>query len=125
MSQSGNKHGVGPIRRISNAFFYSLSGLKACYKTEQAFRQELFLFIILCPIPFFLNIASPSKALLVFSLFLVLIAELVNSAIEALADRISTEQHELIKKAKDIGSAMVLVSILAAILIWLIVLFGL
>ena len=125
MNQGENKHGVGPVRRISNAFFYSLSGLQACYKTEQAFRQELVLFIVLCPIPFFLNITSSSKALLVLSLILVLIAELINSAIEALADRISTEQHELIKKAKDIGSAVVLVSILAAMLVWLIVLLNL
>ena len=90
----------------------------ACYKSEQAFRQELFLCLILFPIPFLLPIDPVEKALMVYVLIQVLIAELANSALEAIVDRISLEHHPLCKVAKDIGSALVMLSLIAVALVW-------
>ena len=81
------------IQRIIKAIGYSLDGLKSCFATEAAFRQELLLIILLCPIPFYLETTGTEKALLYLSLIIVLIAELFNTAIEAVVDRISTEHH--------------------------------
>ena len=110
--------------RVVNAFFYSLAGVRAAFRDEAAFRQELLLAVLLIPFAFFMPVSGIGKALMIASVVLVLIVELLNSAVEAVADRISFEKHELIKKAKDVGSAAVLVALLNVPVVWLLVLFG-
>lgn len=110
------------LRRILNAFGYSLAGLRAAYKHEDAFRQELHLAIILIPLALLLPATHIGKALMIASVLLVLIIELINSAIEATVDRISLENHDLAKRAKDIGSAAVFVSLLNVLITWALVL---
>lgn len=112
------------LRRILNAFFYSLDGLAAAYRHEDAFRQEVLLAAILIPAAFFLPADGIGRALMVASVLLVLIVELLNSAVEAAVDRISLENHLLAKRAKDIGSAAVFLSLLNVPAVWLLVLFG-
>jgi diacylglycerol kinase (ATP) len=112
------------LQRVWNALFYSLEGLRAAYRHEDAFRQEVFLSLLLIPTAFFLPVAGIGKALMVASVLLVLIIELINSAIEATVDRISLESHKLAKRAKDIGSAAVLVGLVNVALVWGLVLFG-
>lgn len=99
------------LRRIWNAFHYSRAGLAAAFRNEDAFRQEVFLALILIPAAFFVPTSGIGRALLIGSVLLVMIVELLNSAIEATVDRISTDHHELAKRAKDIGSAAVLLAL--------------
>lgn len=106
------------LTRIWNAFKYSLDGLRAAYKHEDAFRQEVLLAIILIPTALLSHTGGVEKAMLIASVLLVLIVELVNSAVEATVDRISLEQHRLAKRAKDIGSASVLITLLNLALVW-------
>ncbi|MDC0611397.1 diacylglycerol kinase [Vibrio sp.] len=106
------------IKRLFYAGIYSAQGLKAAWKNEAAFRQEIFVIVPLCLIALSLKITVIEQLFLVTSLVFVLIAELFNSAIEAVVDRISDELHELSGRAKDIGSAAVLISIFLAIFIW-------
>lgn len=103
---------------------YSLDGLKAAYQHEDAFRQEVFLSLLLIPFALALPISGMGKALMVASVLLVLIVELLNSAIEATVDRISLENHNLAKRAKDIGSAAVLLCLCNVVIVWLLVLFA-
>lgn len=110
------------LRRVFNAFFYSMAGLAAAYRNEDAFRQELWLAAVLIPLALFLDVGTLGKALMVASVLLVLIVELLNSAIEATVDRISLEQHLLAKRAKDIGSAAVLISLMNVAAVWALVL---
>jgi len=112
------------LQRVWNALFYSLDGLRAAYRHEDAFRQEVFLSLLLIPAAFFFPVSGIGKALMVASVLLVLIIELVNSAIEATVDRISLENHKLAKRAKDIGSAAVLVGLVNVALVWGLVLLG-
>jgi diacylglycerol kinase (ATP) len=112
------------LRRVWNALFYSFEGLKAAYRHEDAFRQEVLLAAILIPAAIFMPANGLGKALMVASVLLVLIVELLNSAIEATVDRVSLENHRLAKRAKDIGSAAVLISLLDVVVVWLLVLFG-
>ena len=112
------------LRRVWNAFHYSLDGLRAAYRHEDAFRQELWLALALVPTALWLGDSGVAKAILVGSLALVLLAELLNSAVEATVDRISLENHLLAKRAKDIGSAAVLVSLCNVVLVWGLVLFS-
>ena len=112
------------LRRILNAFVYSLEGLAAAFRHEDAFRQELFVAAILVPAVFFLPASGTGKALMISSVLLVLIVELLNTAVEAAVDRISLENHLLAKRAKDIGSAAVFLSLLNVAAVWLLVLFG-
>jgi len=112
------------LKRIWNAFKYSLDGLRAAFKHEDAFRQECLLAIVLIPIALFISVPGPSKALLIASVLLVLIVELMNSAIEAVVDRVSLERHRLAKRAKDIGSASVLITLVNLALVWGFVIFG-
>jgi diacylglycerol kinase (ATP) len=112
------------LLRIWRAFRYSLSGLSIAFGHEHAFRQELMLAVVLVPIALFLPVAGTSKALMIGSVILVLIVELLNSAIEATVDRISLEAHTLAKHAKDIGSAAVFLSLINVAVIWALVLFG-
>lgn len=110
------------LSRVWHAFFYSLDGLKAAIRHEDAFRQELLLALICIPLALWLETAAAGRALMIAALFLVLIVELVNSAIEAVVDRVSLENHHLAKRAKDIGSAAVLLSLVNAAIIWILVL---
>lgn len=109
--------------RVVRAAGYSMKGLKAAYKYEAAFRQEVWLACILLPLALFLGNTGIEKALLAGSILLVLVAELLNSAVESVVDRIGSEFHELSGRAKDIGSASVFVAMVLAGLTWLLVLF--
>jgi len=113
------KPGNTGLTRIIKAGGYSIQGLKAALKHEAAFRQESLLFLLLTPLAFFVGDSVVEKLLLISSLFIVLIVELLNSAIEAVVDRIGSEQHELSGRAKDIGSAAVFVSLLLVAVVWL------
>ena len=119
-----NKAGKKGITRVIDAAGYSWAGLKAAFKNEAAFRQELALFIILAPLALWLGDNGVERALLIGSLFLVLIVELFNSEIEAVVDRFGGELHELSGRAKDIGSAAVLVAIINVFVVWLLVIAG-
>lgn len=112
------------LRRVWNAFHYSIDGLRAAYLHEDAFRQEIWLTLVAIPLALWLGESGPARALMIASVLLVLIVELVNSAIEATVDRISLERHELAKRAKDIGSAAVLIALANAAVVWGLVLLG-
>ena len=112
------KPGETGLTRVVHAFGYSLQGIKAALKHEAAFRQEVALFVILAPAVFWLGSTWLEYAVLMGSLFLVLIVEIVNSAIEAVVDRFGEEHHELAGRAKDMGSAAVLFSLLNVVIIW-------
>ena len=123
-SQIESPHkGKTGLLRVWNAMLYSIAGLKAAYQHEDAFRQEVQLAILLIPLAFFLPASGLGKALMIASVLLVLIVELLNSAEEATVDRVSLEHHRLAKRAKDIGSAAVMMSLVNVIVIWLLVLF--
>jgi diacylglycerol kinase (ATP) len=107
------------LARVWRAFFYSHDGLIAAYKNEAAFRQEVWLALVLIPLSFFLPVSTLGKALMIASVLLVLIVELLNSAIEAVVDLASPGQHELAKRAKDMGSAAVLISLVNVGCVWL------
>ncbi|KCV62845.1 prokaryotic diacylglycerol kinase [Bordetella bronchiseptica 99-R-0433] len=113
---------TGGLRRILNALRYSLQGLKAAIKYEAAFRQELVLAILLVPAAFFLGRTTDEVFILIASVILVLVAELLNSAIEALADALSVETHPLLGRAKDLGSAAVMLMLLFTLAVWVAVL---
>ena len=128
---AGASHGVASphkgkagIRRIWNALIFSLEGFAAAFKHEDAFRQEVAAAAILIPVALVLPASGPGKALMIAAVLLVLIVELLNSAIEAAVDRISLENHRLAKRAKDIGSAAVMLSLVNVPVVWLLVLFG-
>jgi len=110
------------ITRLLNAFNYSCAGLREAYRNEDAFRQEMFLAAILLPLAFFLEPSAYGRVLMITCVFLVIIIELLNSAIEATVDRISLDDHNLAKRAKDIGSAAVLISLVNLVAVWLLVL---
>ena len=110
------------LNRLINALKYSIAGTLAAFKHEDAFRQEVVLFLILAPIALFLTNAPSERALMIGSLILIIIIELLNSAVEATVDRISIKHHKLAKRAKDIGSAAVFFSLINAVIIWLIIL---
>lgn len=109
--------------RIWHAFGYSCAGLAAAFKHEDAFRQEVLLACVLTPLAFFLPVSGTARALMVGSVLLVLIVELLNSAVEAVVDRVSLEDHHLAKRAKDIGSAAVFLSLVNVAIVWLLALF--
>lgn len=104
--------------------FYSAEGLRAAYRHEDAFRQEVLLALLLIPLALILPVSGVGKALMIASVLLVLIVELLNSAVEATVDRVSLEHHRLAKRAKDIGSAAVMISLVNVVVIWLLVWFG-
>ena len=105
-------------RRIKNALHFSLEGLRACYNGEEAFRQEVWLATFLIPLSIILPISALSTALLIASVLLVMIVEILNSAVEAVVDRISKDHHLLSKKAKDMGSAAVFLSLVNLVIVW-------
>lgn len=108
----------GGLLRLAGALRYSAQGFKAALLHEAAFRQELFAFVLLTPVAIWLGESLAERALLIGALFFVLIVELLNSAIEALADTITLDHHPMIGRAKDLGSAAVMLSIGLATLIW-------
>lgn len=112
------------IRRIIDAAGYSWSGLKAVFKSEAAFRQELALCAILVPLSLWIDVTKGQRAMMLASLFVLLIVELLNTAIETVINRISTEIHPLSKLAKDIGSAAVALSIGMVVMVWGVILLG-
>ncbi len=111
----------GGFGRIIRAFGWSIAGLKAAFLKEAAFRQELLACVILTPLGFYLGETGVEKALLLGSLLLVLIVELLNSAVEAVVDRVGTEEHDLAAQAKDMGSAAVFLALLNVAVVWLLV----
>lgn len=117
MNESPFKGKTG-LRRVWNAFHYSLAGLRAALRYEDAFRQEALLAALLIPLACWLPVSGAGRALLIGSVLLVLIVELLNSAVEAAVDRISLENHRLAKRAKDIGSAAVLLALLDVAAVW-------
>lgn len=112
------------LRRLWNACHYSIAGLAAAYRHEDAFRQEALAAAVLIPLALFLPVTGIGRALMIASVLLVIIVELLNSAIEAAVDRISLDDHLLAKRAKDIGSAAVLLSLINVAAVWALVLFG-
>lgn len=122
-AESPHKGKTG-LTRIWNAFLYSLDGLRAAFRHEDAFRQEVLLAVVLIPTALLAPASGTGKALMIGAVLLVLIVELLNSAIEAAVDRISLENHLLAKRAKDIGSAAVMLSLVNVPVVWLLVLFG-
>jgi len=119
---SSPKPGAADLGRIVRAFGYSLQGLRAVWRHEAAFRQEVLVAVLLVPLGLWLGTNGVERALLVGSWLLVMIVELLNSAIEAVVDRVGPESHELSGRAKDAGSAAVLVAIALAVLVWALVL---
>jgi diacylglycerol kinase (ATP) len=110
------------LKRLVNACFFSIAGFKATWQHEEAFRQEVFLFVVTTPIALWLNVSNIEKVLLIGSVVLVLLVELLNSAVEAVVDRVGFEHHELSGRAKDIGSAAVMLSLIWAGVTWALIL---
>ena len=123
MEESPYKGKTG-LRRVWNALHYSMAGLAEALRHEDAFRQEAILAALLVPLAFVLPVGGTGRALMIASVLLVLIVELLNSAIEAAVDRVSLDRHHLSKRAKDIGSAAVLVALVNVALVWACVLLG-
>ncbi len=110
------------LRRLINAFGYSMDGFKAAYQNEDAVRMEVLMSVVLIPLALYLGHTGLDKAVMIACVVLVVIVELLNSAIEATVDRISLENHHLAKRAKDIGSAAVLLSLANLTVVWALVL---
>lgn len=110
--------GAQGITRLINAFGYSRDGLASAWKHEAAFREEVLLAAVAIPLGLWLGQGGLEKALLVGTVLLVLVVELLNSAVETVVDRVSDEHHELSKRAKDIGSAAVLITLLLTGAVW-------
>lgn len=114
--------GLFDLARVWRAAGYSLAGLRTVLENEVAFRQELALFVVLAPLGWWLGQDGVERALLIGSLMLVLIAELLNSAVEAVVNRIGPDRHALSGQAKDIASAAVFVSLVLVVVVWALVL---
>ena len=110
------------LARVIDATGYSFQGLKAQWRHEAAFRQELLLFLIAVPLALYFGDTGMERALLVFVVGLVVIVETINSAMEAVVDRVGDEYHELSGRAKDMGSAAVFLALVLAAAVWLLVL---
>lgn len=123
MMESPYKGKTG-FKRIFNALVYSIDGLVAAFRHEDAFRQELALALILVPVALSMPVTATGKALMILAVLLVLVVELLNSAVEAVTDRVSLENHALAKRAKDLGSAAVMVSLAGVPIVWTIVIAG-
>ncbi|ENV04033.1 MULTISPECIES: diacylglycerol kinase [Acinetobacter] len=116
--------GKSGLKRILNATGYSISGFKAAYKNEAAFRQIVLINLILIPVSFFLDVTRSEHVLLIIVCLFAMIVELFNSAIEAVVDRVSLEKHQLSKNAKDMGSAAQFVALSIIAITWLFILLG-
>jgi len=118
VSEESPFKGKTGLRRVWNALRYSMSGLRAAYTCEDAFRQEVLLALVLIPLSFFLPVPWIGRAAMIASVLFVLIVELINSAIEAVVDRVSLDRHHLSKRAKDIGSAAVFLALFNVVVVW-------
>jgi diacylglycerol kinase (ATP) len=116
----GNSNARG-IRRILNAIRYSFAGFKAAWINEEAFRQEIITAIFVIPLGLWLGVSGTQRAILIGIYFIIPLTELLNSGIEAVVDRIGEERHELSGRAKDLGSAAVLLSIFIVSVVWIII----
>ena len=110
------------LKRFINAFFFSITGFKAAWKNEEAFRQEVVVFLFATPLAFWLGKNKIEIVLLIASIGMILVVELLNSAVETVVDRVSVEYHELAGRAKDICSAAVMLTITLAVATWLLIL---
>ncbi|MGD9161360.1 MAG: diacylglycerol kinase [Desulfobacteraceae bacterium] len=106
------------LKRLVNAFFYSVAGFKAAWKNEEAFRQEILVGIVMIPAGFLLGTTGTQRAILILSYLIIPLVELLNTAVEATVDRVGMEKHELSGRAKDLGSASVFLSICIAAIVW-------
>ena len=118
MTSAANLKGKKGLTRLINALGYSRDGIRAAWQSEAAFREEILLATITIPLAFYLGKTGVDRALLVSSIILILIVEILNSAVEAVVDKASPEKNELAKRAKDMGSAAVLFSLINATAIW-------
>ena len=116
----GNKN-ESVIGHIKNAFIYTFAGLETAWKNELAFRGEIVVAMVMVPLGLWIGRSAVERSLLIASILLILVTELLNSAIEAVVDRIGTERHELSKRAKDMGSAAAFISMVTAALVWMII----
>jgi diacylglycerol kinase (ATP) len=110
-------------RRLLKTLQYSVNGFKSAWRTEEAFRVEVFLFPPLCILAFWVGDSAAETAVLLTSLFVVLIAELLNTGLEKIVDRISLDHHENSRYVKDVGSAAVSIALLQVIVVWLVIIF--
>jgi len=117
------KPGNNGFKRILNAWGYSIKGLRAAWQHEAAFRQETLLAMVLLPLSFLVAGTGVQLAILLLCLFVVVITEMLNSAIEAVVDRIGDEHNELAGRAKDMGSAAVFLALAMTVIVWISVLF--
>jgi diacylglycerol kinase (ATP) len=122
MTSAQEFKGKKGLLRLWNALGYSRDGIAAAWRHEAAFREEVLLAVVTIPLAFYLGKTGVERALLVSSVLLILIVEILNSAIEAVVDKASPEKHDLAKRAKDMGSAAVLFSLLNAAAVWLCIL---
>jgi diacylglycerol kinase (ATP) len=106
------------LRRLVNAAFFSIAGLRAAWRNEAAFRQECALAAVLTPAAFWVGQTAVERSLLIGTCWLVIIVELLNSAVETVVDRVGTDHHQLSGRAKDLGSAAVFVSLALTALVW-------
>ncbi|MBP5987079.1 MAG: diacylglycerol kinase [Azonexus sp.] len=118
MSDAAGFKGKKGLTRLWNALGYSRDGIRAAWQNEAAFREEILLAAIALPLAFYLGKNGIERALMIGAVLLILIVEILNSAVEAVVDKASPEKHELAKRAKDMGSAAVLLSLLNAAAIW-------
>ena len=121
--KKSGKNNIG-LKRLRNALRYSLAGIITAYRNEQAFRQEVLLALVLIPLAMILPVGNLGKALMIASVLLVLIVELLNSAIEATVDRISLDHHNLAQHAKDMARAAVMFSLINLATVWLLVIYS-
>ncbi|UCH40196.1 MAG: diacylglycerol kinase [Gammaproteobacteria bacterium] len=119
MAYNGNRG----LTRVIKATLYSWQGLRAAYRHEEAFRQEIWLCLLMVPLGLYLGQGGVEKALLVASVLMLPLVEILNSALEAVVDRIGDEHHELAGRAKDMGSAAVAIAIAICALTWVLILF--
>ena len=124
VSEQSPFKGKTGVRRVLNALRYSMDGLRAAYTGEDAFRQEILLAAVLIPLALWLPVSGLGKELMIASVLLVLAVELINSAIEAVVDRVSLDRHALSKRAKDLGSAAVLLALVNVAAVWGCVIYG-
>ena len=110
------------MRRLINAARWSMKGFHSTYQNEEAFRLEILLLVVLAPIGYWMGENGVEQALLIGSLFILLIVELLNTALETVVDRIGSEQHKLSGRAKDQGSSAVFVAVTLVIITWLLIL---
>lgn len=118
MSAETNKPGTRGLKHILQAGSYSMKGLKAALAHEEAFRLELMALVVMVPLALWLGQGGLEYALLIGSLLIVLLVELINSALEAVVDRVGVEHHELSGRAKDLGSAAVFIALMNVVAVW-------